>query len=88
MKNEIYRIVRELLSVADDADLSDDTPLADMGLDSMLFIELVVQTEAIFGIEIPDEYLMMPLLDTISKISAVVEFLKASGHADELAEVK
>ena len=88
MKNEIYRIVRTLLPIADDISLTDDTPLTEFGLDSMLFIELIVQTEAHFDIEIPDEYLMMPMLDTIEKIYKMVEFLKASSYTNKLAETE
>ncbi|MFR8001708.1 MAG: acyl carrier protein [Hydrogeniiclostridium sp.] len=43
-----------------------------LGMDSILFIRVVVALEEAFSIEIPDEYLLMTELNTASKIVDVI----------------
>ena len=50
--------------------MEEDLPA--LGMDSILFIRVVVALEEAFSIEIPDEYLLMTELNTASKIVDVI----------------
>lgn len=50
--------------------LGDD--LSQHGMDSITFIRIIVALEEEFDIEIPDEYLLMSEMNTVSKIISVV----------------
>lgn len=62
------------------AELKDDWPLFDrekgMGLDSIDVLELVVNIEKTFGVQIPDRETGQKVLQSVNTI---VEHLKASG---------
>jgi len=62
------------------ADLKDDWPLFDkekgLGLDSIDVLELVVNIEKTFGVQIPDREIGQKVLHSVNTI---VEHLKASG---------
>ena len=49
---------------------SDD--LSQLGMDSITFIRIVVAVEETFGIEVPDEYLLMTEMNTVDKIINVI----------------
>ena len=46
--------------------------LCDLGLDSIAFISVIVALEETFDIEIPDEYLLLTEMNTISKMINVI----------------
>lgn len=46
--------------------------LSQSGLDSITFIRIVVSLEETFEIEVPDEYLMVTAMNTITKMVDVV----------------
>jgi acyl carrier protein len=50
-----------------------DTSLEELGINSLLFVHLVIQIESEFKIEIPDKYLVVESMDTINKIKNVIE---------------
>mgnify|MGYP002522689569 FL=1 len=52
-----------------------DKKLSDMGIDSIAFIQIIVALEEEFECEIPDSKLLMSELDTVRKISDVLEGL-------------
>jgi len=62
------------------ADLKDDCPLFDkekgLGLDSIDVLELVVNVEKTFGVQIPDREVGQKVLHSVNTL---VEHLKASG---------
>ena len=62
------------------AELKDDWPLFDrtqgMGLDSIDVLEIVVNIEKTFGVQIPDRETGEKVLQTVNSI---VDYLKASG---------
>ena len=49
-----------------------DDKLTDLGMDSILFIQIVVALEEAFEIEIPDEKLLIPEMYTINKMLDVI----------------
>jgi len=62
------------------SDLKDDWPLFDrekgLGLDSIDVLELVVNVEKTFGVQIPDRETGQKVLQSVNTL---VDFLKASG---------
>lgn len=52
-----------------------DKKLSDMGIDSIAFIQIIVALEEELECEIPDSKLLMSELDTVQKISDVLEGL-------------
>jgi len=47
-------------------------PLADLGLDSMTAIEVVVDVEETFGVEFPEELLVRETFETLGSLEAAV----------------
>lgn len=68
MKEQVCSIVRNLLTLDESVLLNDDQSLEELGLDSMLFIEIVVELETVFNVEIPDDYLVIASLNTVNKL--------------------
>ena len=56
-------------------EMKDETSLEAYGIDSFQFINLIVEIEKAFSIEIPDELLSFEKLDTISSIEKCIEEL-------------
>ena len=46
--------------------------LSALGMDSIVFIRVVVALEEAFDIEIPDEYLLITEMNTLSKMTDVI----------------
>lgn len=44
--------------------------------DSLTFITFIVELEQMFGVEIPDEYLLIERMSTLDSINSMVEELK------------
>lgn len=53
-------------------DLEIDANLQMLGMNSLEFIRIIVMLEDKLGIEIPDEHLLIPQMNTIRKISNVL----------------
>ena len=66
---DVYMNGTEWESIGHDADLTEH------GMDSMIFIQVVVDIEAQFDIEIPDEFLLGEKMSTLGKIADVVQGL-------------
>ena len=49
-----------------------DEDLSALGMDSITFIRVIVVLEEAFDIEIPDEYLLLTEMNTISKMTNVI----------------
>ena len=49
-----------------------DDDLSQLGMDSINFIRIVVALEEVFDIEIPDEYLLITEMNTITKMVQVI----------------
>lgn len=74
--NETYeRIIEIVNSNIENSDLTleqTNEDLSRLGMDSITFIRIIVALEEEFGIEIPDEYLLMTEMNTISKMADVL----------------
>lgn len=49
-----------------------DTSFTELGMDSLMFVRMVVEVEESFGIEIPDELLLRSELDSVKRFAEVV----------------
>ena len=74
IKNELIRLVSELFQDKGiDPDLIEYVDLIDdLGMDSMLFLSVVIELETAFDIIIPDDLLLMGNFSTIDKICSLV----------------
>lgn len=74
--NETYeRIIEIVNSNIENSDLTleqTNEDLSRLGMDSITFIRIIVALEEEFRIEIPDEYLLMTEMNTISKMADVL----------------
>lgn len=52
--------------------------LLDLGMDSIMFVSIVVDLETEFGCDIPDDYLVYEKMNTINKMFQVIK--KALSH--------
>ncbi len=57
MDTRFIEMLKPFLPFLDGREIGDDTPLRDLGLDSMQAIELMFAIEDVFGVELPDEAL-------------------------------
>lgn len=49
-----------------------EATLAELGMNSIAFIQTIVEIEDRFQIEVPDEYLLFSEMDTVYKMASVV----------------
>lgn len=70
-------LTNHLRRVPADGDWS-TVPLADLGLDSMSAIELVLAIEDAFGVQFPEERLARETFYTLESLRAVVETMVAA----------
>ena len=50
--------------------------LAELGINSIIFIQTIVEIEDKFQIEIPDEYLLFDNMNTVYKMATIIMELK------------
>ena len=78
VREQIRSYIRDSILLGCDADLTDSGSLIDAGvIDSTGAIELVAFLESNFGIEIADEELTPDNLDSIDRITALVDRKRA-----------
>lgn len=71
IKEKIRIIVKQYLGI-NDAGLDEDN-LQNYGLDSLLFVKIIVDIELAFNIEFPDDKLILSEANTIAKIYDIVK---------------
>ena len=75
IKQEVVGLISEIfkdkgfdIDIIEHVDLIDD-----LGMDSITFISIVVEIEAHFGIEVPDDMLLLEYFKCVDDIVAVIE---------------
>lgn len=58
--------------------------LTDLGMNSITFIQVIVEFEEKFQIEIPDEYLLFSKMETVNKMAMVVEKLLTEANKKDV----
>lgn len=77
---EVVRVIRSLFPSLQSKDISSNTSLTeDLGLNSLSLMELVVELENIFAIEVPDQALDPENFSDVTKISHMISQLKSLG---------
>jgi acyl carrier protein len=77
MKEKIIEIIRECCALTED-NITPDTELKDLSLDSLSFVEFIVKLESEFNIEFEDEQLNIRDYATVRDIITAVESLGAA----------
>ena len=77
IKNRIITILSRLFAESGvDTDILEYVDLVDdLGMDSINFISLIIELEAEFDVQIPDEWLLMEKFQTYTQIYTAVEAL-------------
>lgn len=75
IKEKVYPIIRQYLNMAEDADITEEMKfLDDLGADSLDLIEIVMDIENEFEVEIPDSVFDTESTSmTVGKLISVVE---------------
>lgn len=75
MEERIKEIVTTVLELSEDVaeTIDEDTDLQELGLDSMTCVEVVVNLEDEFGIEVDEEDLLVENMATIALLERLVE---------------
>ena len=75
IKEQVIEIVAELFAEANvDRDMLEYVNLVDdLEMDSLAFISIVIEVETAFGIEVPDEMLLMEEWQTVEEIVGIVK---------------
>lgn len=75
-------IARNLVDPVPPEEITDDTPLDALGLDSMSSINLLLDLESTFGVAFPDEMLTPETLRTVETIRTAIDqlTLPLTGH--------
>jgi len=55
--------------------IEDTDSFSKIGMDSIVFVHLLIEVELMFNIEIPDDLLLMERIGSIAKLSSVIEGL-------------
>ncbi|GIJ80004.1 acyl carrier protein [Micromonospora phaseoli] len=77
MNNEFTEMLRPFLKFAGNGEISEESRLRDLGLDSMREIELLFAIEDTFGVAVPDDKLVDSTFATAGGLWDVVEELRA-----------
>ena len=73
MSDELKEKLREIIAeVSEIDDIPDDTPFKDLGIDSMMAIEIVADVERTFKLSIPEDE-----LQDLTHLDAVYEKVKS-----------
>lgn len=77
IKEKIIKIMSGLFSDSGvDTDILEFVDLIDdLGMDSINFVSLIIELEATFDVQIPDEWLLMEKFKTFSQIYSAVDAL-------------
>lgn len=74
LQDRLTQIVRPNLKfLGEDASLEPDAPLADLGLDSLASIDLLLDLEEQLEVEIPDDILDENTFSSISHLASTLE---------------
>ncbi|GAA0133908.1 hypothetical protein YSY43_07480 [Paenibacillus sp. YSY-4.3] len=73
IESQVKSILFNLFSNSNPDDITNETDLDDIGLDSLNAIQLIVQLEDAFGMSIDDDELLYENFNTIPKIVDVVK---------------
>ena len=68
VKTEVIKIINETVEGIDFTEVQADSDLTELGMDSISFIQVIVQIEETFECEIPDSKLLMADMNTLNKI--------------------
>lgn len=79
MEDTFVATLRPYLKFAGDGDIGADTPLRDLGLDSMREIELLFALEDTYDVSVPDDKLTRETFATGRSLWTVIAGLRASG---------
>ena len=74
LEEKVIKLVMEQLDVTREQCILEASFIDDLGADSLDFVELLMEMEEAFGVEIADEE-----LEKISTIKDVIDFLKQKG---------
>ncbi|MGD0021739.1 MAG: acyl carrier protein [Smithellaceae bacterium] len=74
LEEKVIKLVMEQLDVTREECVPEASFIDDLGADSLDLVELIMEMEEVFGIEIADEE-----LEKIRTIKDVIEFLKSKG---------
>jgi acyl carrier protein len=74
LEEKVTKLVMEQLDVTREECVPDASFIDDLGADSLDLVELIMEMEEVFGIEIADEE-----LEKIRTVKDVIEFLKSKG---------
>lgn len=83
MQDMCVQIAGIIESYVNDLELDEnlyETNLAELGINSIAFIQTIVEMEDRFQIEIPDEYLLISEMDTVYKMASIVMLLTESAE--------
>jgi acyl carrier protein len=74
LEEKVIKLVMEQLDVTREECVLDASFIDDLGADSLDLVELIMEMEEVFGVEISDEE-----LEHIRSIKDVIDFLKKKG---------
>lgn len=73
IQDKIMEIINSNIENAEISLEQVDDDLLQLGMTSIIFITSIIAMEDAFGIEVPDEYLLFYKMNTISKMTKVIE---------------
>ena len=76
MESNIKEKILEFISKRADCQVNEKSALKDLGFNSLNFVELVIDLETEFNIEIPPEFLSIEEMGNVSDILNMVEKLQ------------
>lgn len=73
MDEKLKEIIMTVLELSEDVELTEDTDLTTLGLDSMTCVEVVVNLEEEFGITVEEEDLLVENMASIHCIKDLIQ---------------
>ena len=77
-ESQIKKIISDVMNNPElTENLDADTPFQEIGMDSISFVDVIIELEETFGIEISEEYMIMSENCSVKHLCHVVDDLQA-----------
>ena len=78
--NSIVDIIKDILEENDVISFNPKQPIVESGLNSLQFVNVVVEIENMFNVELPDDFLEEFALKNIDDMSRCIEKMREGNH--------
>ncbi|MBE6049558.1 MAG: acyl carrier protein [Clostridium sp.] len=73
MKEKVIKIIKETLGIGEEREITGETDISSLGVNSLNFLRIIVEIEEAFDIEFDDNELNFDYFNTIDSVIKLIE---------------